>query len=99
MSDPFLANNNFPSLPDKASSGGGRGPGIPMRRVFLTDPKDPLLPTKIAAGILGKSEEALKKWRSRSVGPRYIRFHDGTIRYRLSDLLKYLDDHTVNPQQ
>lgn len=58
-------------------------------------PGDRLLSERQAAVILGVSYETLKKWRHRKRSPRFVRFPDGTIRYRLSTLLKFIDDHTV----
>jgi hypothetical protein len=61
-------------------------------------PTDRALDTRAAAKILGETHEVLKKWRQRDQGPGYIRFPNGDIRYRLSRLLKFMEDHTVRPE-
>ena len=58
-------------------------------------PLERLLTTRQAAPILSESIDTLKKWRQRGLGPAYIKYESGVIRYRLSDLWQYLDDHTV----
>jgi hypothetical protein len=58
-------------------------------------PLERLLTTRQAAPILSESVDTLKKWRQRGLGPAYIKYESGAIRYRLSDLWQYLDDHTV----
>ncbi len=70
----------------------------PSTRIAAEEPYKPerLFDTSRAAFILEKSEESLKKWRQRRQGPAYIRYPDGTIRYRLSDLLKFMDECTVD---
>jgi hypothetical protein len=57
-------------------------------------PTDRLIATPSAAYILGVTDEVLKKWRQRSQGPEFVRFPNGDIRYRLSTLLKFMEDHT-----
>jgi hypothetical protein len=54
-----------------------------------------MITTRQVAVILNISEDTMKKWRVRKRGPRYARYHDGTIRYSLADILKYLQDHMV----
>lgn len=56
---------------------------------------DRMLTTAQASAVLGKDVETLKKWRQRRIGPKYVKYPDGTIRYRLSTIMKFLDDHTV----
>ena len=54
-----------------------------------------MLTTKQAAVILGVSVDKLKKWRQRGKGPRFARYEDGAIRYRLSALMQYIDKCTI----
>jgi hypothetical protein len=59
---------------------------------------DPMLTTRQAAAFIGVEAETLKKWRQRDgKGPVFIRLPTGTIRYRLSSLLKFIADSTVEP--
>ena len=56
------------------------------------------LTTEQAAHVLNVSCSTLRRWRSARVGPRYIRLGNksgSAIRYRLADLMKWLDDQTV----
>lgn len=46
-----------------------------------------------AALLLRKSPRTLANWRCIGKGPAYI--DDGTIRYRLTDVMKWIDDHVV----
>jgi hypothetical protein len=57
-------------------------------------PVERMLTTAQVAIIMAVSIDTLKKWRQRSAnGPRFIRYGDGSIRYRLSTVLRYIDDH------
>jgi hypothetical protein len=57
-----------------------------------------MLTTGQAAAIIDVEPDTLKKWRQRDgKGPIFIRYPTGTIRYRLSSLLKFLADCTVKP--
>jgi phage terminase Nu1 subunit (DNA packaging protein) len=53
-----------------------------------------LLNTTQAAEILGLGKRALEKWRRSSIpkGPRFVDI-EGTIRYRMSDLNKYIESN------
>jgi hypothetical protein len=49
-----------------------------------------------AAGLLGVSQELLKKWRQRSFGPNYIQYgKNGPIRYELNELTEFREVHAV----
>jgi DNA-binding transcriptional regulator YiaG len=60
-------------------------------------PMDRMLTTKQAAMILGVSFETLKKWRQRRKRPQFLRYPDGAIRYRLSVIMRFLANCTVEP--
>ncbi len=71
----------------------------PVTKIAIAPiPTDRMLNTRRAAKILGETHEVLKKWRQRDQGPEYARFPNGDIRYRLSTLLQFLEDHTVRPE-
>jgi hypothetical protein len=55
-------------------------------------PDDPLLTSREAAVIMKVSVESLKKWRQRLVGPAFIKYDTGAVRYQLSVLLQYVRD-------
>lgn len=58
-------------------------------------PEDPLLTTRDAAVIMKVSVDCLKKWRIRGVGPAFIKYDSGAVRYRLSVVLQYVSDCTA----
>ncbi len=61
-----------------------------------TPEDDPLLTTRQVAELYQLSEHALADWRVRRCGPRYVKL--GTaVRYRRSDVLAWLEAHTVAP--
>jgi DNA-binding transcriptional MerR regulator len=49
-----------------------------------------LMTSKEAAVYLRISEDTLRRWRCRGLGPKYIRIN-GRILYRLRDLERFLD--------
>jgi hypothetical protein len=51
----------------------------------IADPTDRMITTRQAAVVINMSEDTLRKWRVRKRGPRYARYHDGTIRYSLAE--------------
>lgn len=97
--------NNFPARPVRTpdntvshsqpvSHADTRTPSvIPMETTPI--PVDPMLTTWQATEVLGVSDDRMKKWRHRGQGPQFVRYPDGAIRYRLSALMKFLEDHTV----
>ena len=59
---------------------------------------DPILTTRQAAAILRVLPDTMKKWRQRpGKGPEFVRYPGGAIRYRLSTIMKFLEDCTVQP--
>lgn len=60
-----------------------------------------LLTTKEAARYLTLSQHTLEYWRKRTErrGPVFIKLHGHAIRYRMSDLERFLDARTVQPRQ
>lgn len=64
----------------------------------MTD-ADPLLTRKQTAEFLNVKCQTLAVWASRGhKGPPYHRI-GGSVRYRLSDLEKYLTENRIAPQQ
>ena len=55
---------------------------------------DQIITEREAAKLAGWSCGALVKWRREGRGPRYIRV-GRSIRYRLSDLLNWIEEHAV----
>lgn len=45
-----------------------------------------MMTTREAAELLGFAEYTLRKWRCYGRGPRYVRCHGNTVRYRIEDL-------------
>ncbi len=48
-----------------------------------------------AAAIMGASVKTLRRWRCDGVGPRFSRLNGFTVRYKLGDLLAWLDAQPV----
>ncbi len=55
---------------------------------------EPLLTTKQVAAILKIKVGTLKKWRQRSKHLDFIRFPNGSIRYRLTTIRTFLETYT-----
>lgn len=56
-----------------------------------------LLTTDESAPVMGAEPITLKKWRARGRGPAYIKI-GGKIRYRLGDLLAFIEKGRVDPE-
>ena len=61
----------------------------------MNTPNEIMTPSE-AARALGLSIFTLNKWRSRKIGPAYIKL-GGAVRYRKSDLLAFLEESRVAP--
>ena len=48
-----------------------------------------------AQGGVDHTVRALQNWRLRGGGPRYVKVGSRSVRYRQSDLLKWIEDRTV----
>ena len=54
-------------------------------------PTDPLLVTQDAGGYIGVSPGTMCNWRSKGVGPKYLKV-GGLVKYQLSGLDKFIED-------
>jgi hypothetical protein len=52
-----------------------------------------------AARVLGIEPRTLESWRLKRIGPRFISYSKRCVRYRLSDLEKWLNDREVETQR
>jgi DNA-binding transcriptional regulator YiaG len=60
-------------------------------------PVDRAITARQVAVILGVSIKTLKKWRQRpGKGPRFMKYPDGAIRYRLSTVMAFLEASAVD---
>jgi len=50
-----------------------------------------------AAQIVGVTVHALRAWRWRKQGPKYLKL-GSAVRYQMRDLNAYLEKHTVDPE-
>ena len=57
--------------------------------------QDRLLNEKQAAHLLGISPKTLRNWRYEGRGPVYRKTGRGAIRYRISDILKFIEPGLV----
>ena len=49
-----------------------------------------LLTTQQVADYMGKQKKTLENWRSDKVGPEYIKFENGSVRYEPRTIRKYI---------
>ena len=57
-----------------------------------------LLKEADVAGLLGLAPITLRCWRSHGKGPPYVKVGEA-VRYRLSDLERWLGERTVEPEK
>lgn len=62
-----------------------------------TTPPDELIDTAAAAPVVGLSPRTLKLMRLTGRGPDFVRLSRQTVRYRRSDLDKFIASKTVTP--
>lgn len=86
----------YPSVPDRShrlpiekTVAGAVGPGISQKEVTLMGQ---LLHPDALAERLQISTKTLSNWRSRRIGPAFVRLQGGVIRYRQEDIDAWLDD-------
>lgn len=58
-------------------------------------PKSTLVDEREAASILCYSVRALQNWRHRGGGPDFVKVSSRSVRYRRTDLEKWIADRTV----
>lgn len=68
-----------------------------MDTIGLPATGDRLLRDREAAEVLHVSPKTLANQRSRGEGPRYVKFPNGAVRYRMSDLLAEIESCVVTP--
>lgn len=57
---------------------------------------DKLIKSSEAAELLGLHEQSIRRWRMEGKGPGFIKLDSGGVRYRLRDVLDYLEKHQVD---
>jgi hypothetical protein len=68
---------------------------LPAEQLRITTVKK-LIPTREAAEMLGTTEGTLKSWRSRGIGPKWVKL--GTaVRYDVGELLDFIKRNTRVP--
>lgn len=50
-----------------------------------------------AGKLIGVTGHAMRKWRQLGIGPEYIRISARCVRYRRSDILRWLESRRVKP--
>lgn len=56
------------------------------------------LTTKSAAELTGFAPGTLQNWRVLQVGPEFIKLPNGSVRYRLADLISYVESFANRPE-
>ena len=64
------------------------------KQVSSSELKDRLLDEKEAAKYLGFSPRSLQNWRVRGGGPRFVKVSKRSVRYRISDLVAWVENRT-----
>lgn len=57
---------------------------------------DKLINEREAASFLGYSIRALQNWRYRGGGPRFVKVSARSVRYRLKDLIDWIEKKTIS---
>ncbi len=58
-----------------------------------------LMSSAETSAFLGVSLNTLQKWRSRNMGPKYVKYggaNSAAVRYITSDVIKFRNSHTVH---
>lgn len=61
-----------------------------------------LIPARDAAELMGVSVQRLADWRSRGIGPRYVKSSDSQnakILYPYKAIMGWIEEHTVDPSK
>jgi hypothetical protein len=56
---------------------------------------DALLTPAETASFLALSKGSLAVYRTKGIGPRFLKFPDGTVRYRISELASWLESRAA----
>lgn len=67
-----------------------------MRRRKTFDDYPPVLTTAQTAELLQVSAQTLRNWRWRGRGPKFLRLSSNRVRYRLSDVLDWMQSNTFS---
>lgn len=82
------------TLVDESKAPGGAADLAEAQGIIKARGADALLTTRHVAALLNKAVATVRDWRTRGIGPRYIR--RGTCVYRWSDVQSWLADGAVN---
>jgi len=80
-------------LVDESMVPGGSADLAEAQRIIKARGEDALLSTRHVAAVLNKAVATIRDWRTRGIGPRYIR--GGGVQYRWGDVQAWLDGNTV----
>ncbi|AUS30106.1 DNA-binding protein (plasmid) [Rhodococcus qingshengii] len=61
----------------------------------ISRPRIPLVKPAEVAAYLGKTVQGLAVWRMNGIGPKFIKFDNGSVRYRWSDVDAWLEKQEV----
>lgn len=80
-------------LVDPTKEPGGAADLADAQRIIMARGADALLTTRHVAALLNKAVATVRDWRTRGIGPRYIR--GGGVQYRWADVQAWIDGKTV----
>ena len=50
-----------------------------------------------ASQFLGLKPQTLRNWRYEGKGPKYLKFGNKSVRYRVNDLIEWAEERVVDP--
>lgn len=80
---------------DESLAPGGPADLAEAQRLIAARGGDAILTTRLLASLLGKRVPTIRDWRTRRVGPRYIR--RGSVMYKWADVQEWLAGGSVTP--
>ena len=96
---PPRPNTDSTALPPKVTQIPKRLRSLEPAEPPLIAIEDPVFNTPDAATILGLKSDRLEKWRQRGMGPDFLRYPDGYIRYEHSALNEFKARHRIRPSR
>ncbi len=78
---------------DQGNEPGGAADLADAERIIKVRGGEAFLTTRQVAAVLGKAVATVRDWRTRGIGPRYIR--GGAVHYRWRDIQEWIDGKTV----
>lgn len=59
---------------------------------------DKLLKPKQVAELIGYKTDTLNHWRCQGIGPKFVKLQTGVIRYKESEVMKWIESRSIDAQ-